>query len=147
IDTLETNYLDPFWNTMMEASGDDKRPMNWEDALQIRFGAEYRIKNFAFRGGYYIDPSPAPAQTMNVLLPNYDFNVITVGFGYALNGIQFDFGLEYLMGKERSVPFTVAAIATPPGFEIQMPSGYETAMPGTYTMKIIVPTLSVSYRF
>jgi len=147
IDTLETNYLDPDWKNMMGASGDDKRPMNWEDALQIRFGAEYRIKNFAFRGGYYIDPSPAPAQTMNVLLPNYDFNVVTIGFGYALNGIQFDFGLEYLMGKERSVPFDVVPIATLPYFEIQMPSGFETAMPGTYTMKIIVPTLSVSYRF
>jgi len=147
IDVLETNYLDPFWNAMMEGSGDDERPMHWKDALQIRFGAEYRVKNFALRGGYYKDPSPAPDTTMNVLLPNYDFNVVTFGFGYVLNGLQLDFGVEYLMGKERSVPYDVVSTILPPYFEIQLDEAYESAMPGAYTMKIIVPTLSVSYRF
>ncbi len=147
IDTIDSVYNDAFWAVMMADSGEDSRPMNWSNALQVRFGAEYRIKNYAIRGGYYYDPSPAPDQTMNVLVPSYDFNVITLGFGYNLNGLQLDFGLEYLIGKDRSVPFNVVPIIVPPFFDIQMDPGYETAMPGVYDLNIIVPTVSVSYRF
>jgi long-chain fatty acid transport protein len=146
IDTIESVYTDAFWDAMMTASGEDSRLMNWSNTLQIRLGAEYRLKNYAFRCGYYYDPSPAPDTTMNVLVPSYDFNVITLGFGYNLNGLQLDFGLEYLIGKERNVPFNVVPLV-PPLFDIQMPPGYETAMPGTYDLNIFVPTISVSYRF
>jgi long-chain fatty acid transport protein len=137
IDVMETVYVDPFWANMMEQSGEDARPMHWDDALQIRIGAEYKINSLAFRAGYYYDPSPAPDRTMNVLLPNFDFNVITAGFGTNLDGLQLDFGIEYLMGKERNVP--VERVATDPD--------WETAQPGRYTMNILVPTISVSYRF
>ena len=147
IDFIETDYKDTFWRLLMEESGDDKRPMYWNDALQIRFGAEYRINTIAIRGGYYYDPSPAPDRTMNVLLPNYDFNVFTVGFGYALNGLQLDFGLEYFMAKERSVSYEVVSTFLPPFFDIRMDPDYASAMPGTYDMKIIVPTISISYKF
>jgi long-chain fatty acid transport protein len=147
IDNIETTYKDPFWGVMMSVSGDDKRPMNWDDALQIRVGAEYWINNIAFRGGFYMDPSPAPDNTMNVLVPNYDYNVFTAGVGYSLNGLQIDFSIEYLVGKERSVPFAVIPIATPPYFEIALAEEYETAMPGTYTQKILAPNISVSYKF
>lgn len=137
IDVMETTFVDPVWAAMMEASGDDKRPLHWKDALQIRFGAEYRTKSIVLRGGYYWDPSQAPDRTMNVLLPSYDFHVATLGFGYSLNGIHLDFGIEYLMGKERTVP--LERVLTDPE--------WESAMPGDYTMKIIVPTLSIGYRF
>ena len=74
---------------------------------------------------------------MNVLLPNFDFNVVTAGIGYSLDALQIEFGVEYLMGKERSVDL-LKTIIDPE---------WETAMPGTYNMKIIVPNLSISYRF
>ncbi|NIM91950.1 MAG: hypothetical protein GTO17_13505 [Candidatus Aminicenantes bacterium] len=147
IDNIETTFKDPFWDVMMSASGDDKRPMNWDDALQIRVGGEYWINNIAFRAGFYIDPSPAPDNTMNVLVPNYDYNVFTAGVGYSLNGLQIDFSIEYLIGKERSIPFSVIPIAAPPYFEIVLADKYETAMPGTYKQKILAPNISVSYKF
>jgi len=148
IGVMETDFIDPYWKVIMAASGDDKRPMYWENKAQIRFGAEYQVTKFvALRGGYYWDPSPAPDKTMNVLLPNYDFHVLTVGFGYALNDLQIDVGFEYLMGKERSVPYAVLPLATYPFFKVQPSVGYESAMPGTYKMKIIVPNLSISYKF
>lgn len=130
IDEIETNYIEIYWQIMMQQSGDDKMPMHWKNTLQIRFGAEYRINTFALRAGYYIDPSPSPDSTMNVLLPSYDFKVITAGFGYALDGLQLDFSLEYLMGKERSVG-----------------TDNEFNMPGKYNQKIIVPNISISYKF
>ncbi len=137
IDVIKTVYKDPFWDAMMTQSGDAERPMHWDDALQVRFGAEYRINTIAIRGGYYFDPSSAPDRTLNVLLPNYDFNVVTVGFGYALDSLQFDFGLEYFMGKERNVPAE----------KVALDPEWASAMPGTYKMKIIVPNLSISYKF
>ena len=137
IDVMETTFVDPFWAQMMEASGDDARPMHWEDALQIRVGAEYRINALALRAGYYHDPSPAPDRTLNVLLPIFDFNAITAGFGYSLNGLDLDFGMEYLKGKERYIDPVL--VATDPD--------YATAMPGRYNMKIFVLTVAVSYKF
>lgn len=137
IDVLETDYNDIFWQIMMALSGDDEMSMHWDDALQIRFGAEYSVNTMAFRAGFYRDPSPTPDRTMNVLLPNYDFNVLTLGFGYSLDGLQIDFGLEYLIGKERNVPLT----------KVLLDPRWEAAMPGIYNMKIIVPNLSISYKF
>jgi len=147
IDVIETTYKDTFWTLMMEESGDDKRPMHWENALQVRFGAEYWMNNLAFRAGYYYDPSPAPDNTMNVLLPNYNFHVFTAGVGYNLNGLQIDFSIEYLIGKERNVDYAVTPLPVPPFFEIVMPLGYETAQPGTYSQNILAPNISVSYKF
>lgn len=131
IDALVTDYTDPFWQILMSRGGDDVREMYWSDKAQIRVGAEYALSpSFALRAGYYYDPSPSPDRTMNVLLPSYDFNVITLGVGYATSGLQLDFGIEYLMGKDRSVGLA-----------------NELAMPGTYTMKLWVPNISISYKF
>jgi long-chain fatty acid transport protein len=146
IENITTDYKHPFWALFMELSGDDVRKMDWKDALQIRFGAEYKINTVAIRGGYYWDPSPAPDQTMNVLLPNYDFNVITAGFGYSLDGLQIDFAVEYLMGKERNVPFDVVPLGGLE-FNIVNASGYEAAMPGLFEMNIFAGSISVSYKF
>ncbi len=135
IDVIETDYKDPFWQILMKDA--QERPMHWKDAVQFRLGAEYRVKAWAFRAGYYWDPSPAPDKTMNVLLPSFDFNVIAAGIGYSLDSLQIEFGVEYLMGKERTVDF----------LKTEFDPEWETAMPGTYNMKVIVPNLSISYRF
>jgi long-chain fatty acid transport protein len=133
IDVMESKYGDIVWMLLMET----ERAMHWEDSLQIRFGAEYRYKAFAFRGGYYSDPSPAPDRTMNVLLPSFDFNVLTAGIGYILNGLQIDFGVEYLMGKERNVDYEK---------KLTVP-GWEEAQAGIYNMKVLSPNISVSFKF
>ncbi len=81
---------------------------------------------------------------MNILLPNYDFNVLTLGLGYNLNGLQIDLGFEYLMGKDRNIDFA-KTYNNPqnPFFNKE----FEDAMPGNYTMKIIAPNISISYKF
>ncbi len=133
IKILESDFKDPFWKVLVDA----ERPLFFDNALQIRFGAEYTMDNIALRGGYYWDPSPAPDRTMNVLLPNYDFHVVTFGLGYYVNGLQIDLAFEYLMGKERNVPL-LKTLTDP---------DWETAMPGTFEMNIAVPNISISYRF
>jgi len=138
INEIETKYIDPFWSLFMAADRSDVRPMKWKDTLQVRFGAEYMLReNLALRGGYYYDPTPAPDKTLNVLLPSYTFNVFTLGLGYDLNGLTVDFGFELLLGKQREVDYA----------KVIYDPAYESAQPGTYKMKIFVPNISISYKF
>jgi long-chain fatty acid transport protein len=138
IKTLDTTFVDPAWKALMAMSGQDSRKMDWSDKAQIRFGAEYAASDaLALRAGYYYDPTPAPDTTLNILLPSYTFNVVTAGVGYKIVGLQLDFGFEYLMGKDRNVPYLKTL--TDPAFA--------SAMPGAYTMTLLVPNISVGYRF
>jgi long-chain fatty acid transport protein len=129
LDRITTEYLDPVWAAFMASSGQDVRVLEWRDATQIRFGVEYTLNSAtALRAGYYHDPAPAPDNRLNVLLPSHTFNAFSVGIGKTVGDLQLDFGLEYLAGNDRTVEDSF--------------DGSET-----YGMKIIVPTVSVSYKF
>ena len=128
IDVVEFMFSDTIWQLI--TGGSDEMALHFQNATQIRFGVEYKLNGLALRGGYYLDPSPIPDETMNVLVPNYDFNNFSFGVGYENNGLSIDFVVEYLMAKERVVPIT-----------------YPEAMPGTYNMKIWAPGVSLSYSF
>ncbi|MBM3311580.1 MAG: hypothetical protein FJY80_08740 [Candidatus Aminicenantes bacterium] len=147
IDVIETTYTDPIWTQIMTAAGKTEMPMHWENRMQVRVGAEYALKDgFALRAGYYNDPAPAPDRTMNILLPNYDFNAFCLGVGYSLGALQLDFGVEYLFGKTRDInvlkAFTHPTIPNP-----AYDPAYAEAQPGKYEMKILAPAIMVTYRF
>ncbi|MBM3295386.1 MAG: hypothetical protein FJY82_12825 [Candidatus Aminicenantes bacterium] len=147
IDVIETAYTDPIWSQLMTLSGKTEMPMHWDARMQIRVGAEYLFKGgVAVRAGYYNDPAPAPDRTMNILLPNYDFNAFTFGLGYALGALQLDFGVEYLIGKERDINFLKTFTAPGASNPLYDPA-YADAQPGLYGMKILAPTIMVTYRF
>jgi len=130
LDELETEFTDSIWQVAMAGTAADVMELKWEDAVQIRFGAEYELNNVAFRAGYYMDPAPAPDETMNVLIPSYTFNAVTFGIGYRMEGLHVDVMLEYLMAKERNVALK----------EVNQ-------QPGIYNMSIITPGLSISYEW
>lgn len=134
-DVLVTEYKDANWKGAMEASESNKMKLQWEDALQIRFGAEYLLSScFAVRAGYYHDPAPGPYETANILLPSITNNVVTFGLGLLKGSIGFDLTLEYLMGVERDIN--------------QYPAtGLPENMPGTHGMDMIVPNLALTYCF
>ncbi len=138
VKALDATYADPAWKAMMALSGRDSEKMDWSNKAQIRFGAEYALNGaLALRAGYYYDPSPAPDTTLNILLPSYTYNVVTAGAGYKVAGLQLDFGFEYLMSKDRNVPYLLTL--TDPAFA--------SAMAGAYHMNILVPNISVGFRF
>jgi long-chain fatty acid transport protein len=129
VDRITTTYKDTYWNLLMTSMGKDIMLMSWKNATQLRFGAEYKVSpSLAVRGGYYFDPSPSPENTINILLPSFDFNGLTFGLGYNAGDLNLDFGLEYLLGKERRARDS-------------------SGMLGVFNMTIVVPTVSVSYKF
>ncbi len=122
---LDFAFADPLWADAMTA--ESWQDLEWKNRLQIRAGLEYALGDFSIRAGYYNDPAPAPAETLSVLIPSFSYNSVTAGFGYAKGHIKLDFGLEYLMGRDRTVT--------------------EGAMPGAYGMSIWVPMVSFGYTF
>ena len=143
LDVVELTLADQTWNVMLTPD-DVALSFYWEDKTQIRFGAEYWLSpNFALRGGYYVDPGPAPDETRNILLPITDFNSITAGFGYNVNGIIIDCGFEYITGKKQEVPFG----KTLPPIMGGDPD-YQEAMPGVYHVKTILAIdVSIGYKW
>jgi long-chain fatty acid transport protein len=132
---ITTDYLDAVWATLMGTHGYDVRVLDWKDATQLRFGAEYTLNGTtALRAGYNNDPTPGPAHTLTVLLSTHTYNAFSIGLGKTLGGLQLDFGLEFLAGDRRE-------------WQIIDPTSGVFGMPGTYTMRIIVPSVSVQYRF
>jgi len=103
MEKLETEFKDVGWQAVMAATDGGTMHLEWTDKVQLRFGAEYKPSAFALRAGYYYDPAPSPDKYFTVLMPSFDFNVITFGFGYNKNGMIVDFAAEYLMGKDREI--------------------------------------------
>ncbi len=128
LDRITTDYLDAAWDAIMTGSGNNVRVLDWADKAQVRLGAEYMLNDStALRAGYYNDPAPGPLSTLNVLLPTFTYNVLCVGVGRTIGALQLDFGLEYLAGADRTLQTEVHDIA--------------------YGMHIVVPSVSVSYKF
>ncbi len=125
LDYLTVALSDPTWNAFGVTQ--NTLTLNWANKLQVRAGLEYKLGSYAIRCGYYYDPAPAPDSTMNILIPSFTYNTVTAGFGYKKSNFEFDLGLEYLMGQERTITDLTAA------------------MPGVYQMHILVP--EVSFKF
>lgn len=122
--TIPLTFEDAGWSAALAGASLD---LNWANKTQLRGGLEYTTGNFAVRAGYYHDPAPAPDSTMNILIPSFTYNTLTVGFGYKKGSFTVDFGLEYLMGQKRTITDVTAD------------------MPGIYEMHILVPMISLGY--
>ncbi len=125
-----TLYKNAFWQEFWGAEGYTEILMAWKDKTQIRFGAEYAVSpTLALRTGYCYDPAPSPDETMNALLPSYTYNTFTFGLGFIVSHLKIDAGLEYMAGKDRIIEY----------------GGHND--PGTFSMQMIIPSISMSYRF
>jgi len=127
---ITTDYLEPAWPdyyTIQSFLGDYS--LYQEDVAQIRFGVEYLLNaTTALRAGYYSDPNPVQSGFgAGILYPSPTFNGFSIGVGKTVADLQIDFSLEYLAGNKWS---------------------NETGFVGTaYGMNIVVPSVSVQYRF
>ncbi len=136
MDLIGITFDEAMWNVPVPGVGQTIAEMSefqllWKDAVQIRFGLEYYItEKIALRAGYYYDPSPAPDTTLNILLPEITYNILTIGLGYKTENMSLNIGFEYFKGKEA---------------EADMSLGH--AMPGLHNNDIMVPVVGFTYKF
>jgi long-chain fatty acid transport protein len=126
LERISTTFAESAW-APISLNARPVWPLDWKDAIQVRFGGEYALSPAtAVRAGYYRDPAPGP--NMDILLPTFTSDVFTIGLGKTLGGLQLDFGLEYMAGHKRELG---------------------TPLFTTYvmTMHAVVPSVSASYKF
>jgi len=129
---IPITYTHPGWKANFETGSN--MVLNWKDALQWRFGAEFWLSHaFALRAGFYTDPIVSPIDTHNILLPEHEYTWVTFGFGFKSpsGNLTLDVAVEYGMGKDITVSFAQAGA---------------TGMPGTFGAKILVPNLALTIR-
>lgn len=131
-ETFTTKFKDAAWAAGAKMTGDDTFKLYWKDATQMRFGAEYRLLDMlALRGGFYIDPAPAPSETYNILFPSISYYGTTAGATLRFGGLNIDAGFEYLKGIERNIEI----------------GQYADAVPGTHNMDIMAFSIGAGYTF
>jgi long-chain fatty acid transport protein len=97
-------YFDP---ALLGAIEEKKYNRDWEDTLQVRVGAEWKIDTiFALRGGYYYDPSPIPDDTFDTMWPDADKHTFSLG-----GGINFTDSLSLDLVVQYSVAFNKRKIS------------------------------------
>jgi len=130
--TFTTKFKDAAWAAGAKMTGDDTFKLYWKDATQMRFGAEYQLMQMlALRGGFYVDPAPAPAETYNILFPSISYYGVTAGTTVKFGSLNIDAGFEYLKGMERNIEL----------------GQYADAVPGTHNMDIIAVSIGAGYTF
>lgn len=107
---VEADVLYTFWNVFDELDLEFDNPAlnqtipeEYEDAIQVRFGAHYDVtENFILRAGYIYDETPQPIQSVSPLLPDDTRNDYTFGIGYKRGNMTYDAGFMYVDTGDRS---------------------------------------------
>jgi long-chain fatty acid transport protein len=76
LQTLELKAQDPALNVTI--------PQRWSDGYALRFGAEYMFVPVSLRLGFGIDWTPAPAFTLNPIIPDANRYLVSGGLGFWL---------------------------------------------------------------
>jgi long-chain fatty acid transport protein len=95
-DTLEVNFVErpDLSSRVVEA---------YKDSRVYRVGLERRLgERWAVRGGYFLDETPSPAESMSPLLPDADRHGLAAGFSYKSGRFRVDVASWYLIFKDRS---------------------------------------------
>ena len=105
-------------------AGDEELTFNWKNTVKVSVGAQYLVnEGLALRAGFYSDPSPAPDETLNPLLPDIARkNSVTAGFGLAFGKFWLNFAGEYILSNEREIPLTQGIIGLPGTYKSSIPS-------------------------
>ncbi len=125
---LEGQFGDAGWTQIF---GNHDLELNWESTLQMRIGAEYQASDsLALRAGLATCPSATPEKDRHPLLFSLAGQSVSLGASLTLNHIVID-----------------AAVVVPMSGESQLTSGETQYWPGTYQASMIIPSLSIAYRF
>lgn len=130
---IPINYENTTWAVLFNNL--NRFELQWQDALQLRFGFEYKAsESLALRCGYYHDPTPLPLRdadnTHNILLPQSTYNWATLGFAYTKGNIKLEAAFEYGFGTDVTVGITQAM--------------EHAGLPGTHGIDIIAASVGMT---
>lgn len=75
----------------------------WEDSLAVRAGVERALgTDFALRGGYFYEQTPAPAETLSPLLADADRHGIALGGSWTDGRLRVDAGAWLVLAGARA---------------------------------------------
>ncbi len=94
---LNVDFADPNFQ-------DISLPKNWFDSYIVRFGGEYNLlSNLDVRAGMIYDKNPIRDEYVDPTLPDSDRLGFTLGAGYKMNNLTFDFSYMFLRVAERTI--------------------------------------------
>jgi long-chain fatty acid transport protein len=115
--TVEFAYQFTRWSTYdvveidfeneTSAQKDQKLERYYHNASIYRAGLEYRLGNFALRGGIAYDQNPIDDKYVEPSLPDADRWEFTLGAGYTMGNLTVDLGYMFVRFKQREVIGTV----------------------------------------
>ena len=88
--------------------------LSWKDTWSIKFGIEYRLSQaLALRAGYAYHPSAFESKAIHPVIPDLDYNIISLGLGYEgslfsewddekLNDFYFDLFVQYILTNDQT---------------------------------------------
>ena len=79
---LDFNYGTTIGNPILVGAFDTPLERNWEDTDTFRVGATYVMDKYTFMGGFAIDETPVPSETIGFELPDSDAKIYSMGFRY-----------------------------------------------------------------
>jgi long-chain fatty acid transport protein len=138
--TIEADYNAVMWSVFTDLplnfkttpSASETIVENYKDSWQIRLGAEHRLKDFAYRLGWYFDKAAAPVESVTPLLPDADRNGPSIGFGMPLGD-----------GKWQLDAYELALFVSDRNTEGVNRDGFN----GTYKSFVNLAGLSLQYHF
>lgn len=105
VNKIAIEYKNADWKRLNDAPPYTKDiGLLWDHTLEFRMGGEYLFKEgIALRAGYFYDDSPSSGSRLSFLLPSLPHHGMTMGIGLKKGKVQYDFGLEYLIGTEQKI--------------------------------------------
>ena len=107
IDGYTVKFNRPFLNVpalgpMNPAKTSEYFKRDWDDTIQFRLGAEWKVNTMiALRGSYLYDPTPIPDRTMDIQWPDADKHTFALGTGLNFGRISVDATIQYTWIPEK----------------------------------------------
>jgi long-chain fatty acid transport protein len=103
----------------------------WKDVTRFSLGLEYMPdKRLALRGGYFLDPTATPDETLNpIFYDSGEKNGYTLGVGYKAQSFEFGYSYEFTGYKEK---FLKPTEGVTPSSLINLPGRYENGNHTSY---------------
>ncbi|MGE4317699.1 MAG: OmpP1/FadL family transporter [Deferribacterales bacterium] len=95
IDSYTVEFEDDLLN--VAGASEEVYQRHWMDTWQYRLGMEYKLNDTVdLRAGYYYDESTVPKDTFDVLWPDSNKHVFSLGAGFHFGNVTLDTVVQYI---------------------------------------------------